>query len=186
MPISLPWLWSREVLTLKDLSAAKKFLKKSYAVEHYSRKQNRLSYELCAMNPVERSDTIEAMVWGLFSNNGYNVYRMGGLKKTYDLWVNEEKVEIKSSLANKCSTRRGQMYYTYTFPGVKPEYFDRLVLAYVTPHGVELNILTKRAVYARIQNGNLTRGAQGYSIYHGKGTRMIGQKFSNFLELTSR
>ena len=186
MPISLPWLWSREVLTLKDLSAAKKFLKKSYAVDHYSPKQNRLSYELCSMNPVERSDNIEAMIWGLFSNRGYNVYKMGGLKKKYDLWVNDEKIEVKSSLASKRTMRNGQVYYTYTFSGVKPEHFDRLVLVYVAPTGIEINILTKRAVYARIRSGDISKGPQGYSIYHGKSARMIGQKFSNFLELTSR
>lgn len=174
------------MLTLKDLSVAKKFLEKNYALAHYSKKRSVLSYKLCSMNPVERSDTIEAMVLGLFERRGYNVYRMGGLKKKYDLWVNDEKIEIKSSLATKCSTRHGQIYYTYTFPGIKPEYFDRLVLVYVTPKGVELNILTSRAVYARIRSGNLTRGSQGYSIYQGKDTRPIGQKFSNFLELTSR
>jgi len=59
-------------------------------------------------------------------------------------------------------------------------------LAYVTPYGVNLNILTKRAVYARIRNGCFTRGSQGYAIRQGKGDKMIGQQFSNFLELTNR
>lgn len=174
------------MLTLKDLSSAKKFLKKNYAVEYYSPKQNKLSYELCAMNSVERSDTIEAMVLRLFMKRGYNVYRMGGLKKKYDLLVNEERIEIKSSLATKHTTKKGYDYYTYTFSGLKPEHFDRLVLVYVSPKGLELSVLTSRAIYARIRSGNLVRGSQGYSIRQGKGSRMIGQKFSNFLELTNR
>ena len=129
---------------------------------------------------------IEAMIWLLFKQNGYNVYKMGGLKKKYDLLVNEEKIEIKSSLAERCVSRNKTVYYTYSFSGIKPEYFDRLVLAYITPGGVELNILTQRAVYARIRNGYLTRGSQGYAIRQGKDSKTIGQKFSNFLELTSR
>jgi len=174
------------MLTLKDLDCAEKFLQKSYVLNHYSPKQNKLSYKLCAKNPVERSEKLEILVMQLFERKGYNVYRMGGLKKKCDIWVNDERIEVKSSLASKCVTRKGVVYYTYTFPGIKPECFDRLVLAYVTPYGVELSVLTKRAVYARISNGNLTRGSQGYSIYHGKDCRIIGKKFSNFLELTSR
>jgi len=174
------------MLTLKDLDKAKRFLKKSYALSHYSPSSDKLAYELCAMNHVQRSDTIEAMVFGLYKKYGYNTYKEGGLKKTYDLWANDEKIEIKSSLAKKCVARKGSVYYTYTFSGIKPEHFDRLVLAYVTPYGVNLNILTKRAVYARIRNGCFTRGSQGYAIRQGKGDKMIGQQFSNFLELTSR
>lgn len=174
------------MLTLKDLSVAKKHIEESYALDHYSKKQNALAYKLCRANPVTRSEQVEALTWLLFKKGGYNVYRMGGLKKKYDLWVNDERIEVKSSLATKCSSRNDQENYTYTFPGIKPECFDRLVLAYITPNGVKFNILTQRAVYARIRSGQLKRGAQGYSIYHRKGSKMIGQKFSNFLELTSR
>jgi hypothetical protein len=174
------------MLTLKDLSSAKKQIEESYALNHYSKKRNALANKLCCSNPVTRSEEVETLVWLLFKQCGYNVYRMGGLKKKYDLWANDEKIEVKSSLATKCSSRNSQEYYTYTFPGIKPECFDRLVLAYITPNGVEFSILTQRAVYARIRNGKLKRGPQGYSIYHGKGRRMIGQSFSNFLTLTSR
>ena len=174
------------MLTLKDLSSAKKYIEESYALDHYSKKQNALANKLCRANPVTRSEEVEALVWLLFKQSGYNVYRMGGLKKKYDIWANDEKIEVKSSLATKCSSRNSQKDYTYTFAGVKPECFDRLVLAYITPNGVEFSILTQRAVYARIRSGQLKRGAQGYSIYHAKGSRMIGQCFSNFLELTGR
>jgi hypothetical protein len=174
------------MLTLKDLDTAKKHIEKSYALDHYSKKRNALANKLCRCNPVTRSEQIEALVWLLFKQYGYNVYRMGGTKKKYDLWANDEKIEVKSSLASKCSIRNSQEHYTYTFSGIKPECFDRLVLAYITPNGVEFGILTQRAVYARIQNGKLKRGPQGYTIYHGKVSRMIGQSFSNFLELTNR
>lgn len=174
------------MITLKDLDCAEKILQKGYALDYYSPKKNKLAYKLCGMNPVERSDKLEAIIFSLLKKKGYNVYRMGGLKKRYDLWANDERIEVKSSLAERCVTRKGDEYYTYTFPGVKPECFDRLVLVYVTPTGVELSILTKRAVYARIRSGNLKRGAQGYSIYQGKGSKTIGRKFSNFLELTNR
>jgi hypothetical protein len=174
------------MLTFEDLANAQTFLEKTYALKHYSREKNELSYSLCAMNAVQRSDTIEAMILGLYRKCGYNTYRLGGTKKNFDLFANEEKIEVKSSLAKECKTRKGTIYYTYSFSGIKPEYFDRLILAYVTPHELHLRILTKTAVYARIRKGCFTRGNQGYGLRHNKGDNMIGQKFSNFLQLTSR
>ena len=175
------------MLTLKDLSAAKKFVKKMNALDYnyYSPKQNPVSYDLCTQSKTERSDNVEALVMKLFERSGYNLYKMGGTNKRYDLWANEEKIEIKSSLAEKCVTRRGEIYYTYAFMGVKPECFDRLVLAYITPNGVDFRILTKRAVYARICNGELTRGREGYAICHGKYSKMIGKDLYSFLGLTA-
>lgn len=175
------------MITLKDLSAAKKFVKKMNAkdYDYYSSKQNAVSYDLCTMSKTERSDNVEALVMKLFERSGYNLYRMGGTNKSYDLWANDEKIEVKSSLAEKCVTRKGLIYYTYCFPGVKPECFDRLVLAYITPYGVDFRILTKRAVYARICNGGLTRGREGYSICHSKHSKIIGQDLYSFLGLTT-
>lgn len=175
------------MITLKDLSAAKKFVKKmnSMDYDYYSPKQNRISYDLCTMSKTERSDNVEALVMKLFERSGYNLYKMGGTNKRYDLWANEEKIEIKSSLAEKCVTRRGEIYYTYSFMGVKPECFDRLVLSYITPNGVNFRILTKRAVYARICKGKLTRGREGYSIYHSKHGKIIGKDLYSFLGLTT-
>ena len=175
------------MITLKDLSAAKKFVKKMNALDYdyYSRKQSDVSYDLCTMSKTERSDNVEALVMKLFERSGYNLYKMGGTNKRYDLWANEEKIEIKSSLAEKCVNRKGEIYYTYSFMGVKPECFDRLVLAYITPNGVDFRILTKRAVYARICNGELTRGREGYSICHGKHSKIIGKDLSSFLGLTA-
>ena len=172
-------------ITLKDLAAAEKRIEQSYALDHYTKQQNALTYKLCRSNPVTRSEKVEAIVFELFKKNGHNVYMMGGLKKKYDLWVNDEKIEVKSSLAKKCVTRDRKIYFTYTFPGIKPECFDRLVLAYVMPNGIKLSVLTQRAVYARISKGNLKRGPQGYALYHGRDVRAIGQEFSNFLGLVT-
>jgi hypothetical protein len=174
------------VLTLKDLSAAKKFLKKMYAKDYpyYSPEQNDLSYDLCTMSNTERSDSIEVMIMKLFEQGGQNIYKMGGNNKRYDLWANEEKIEIKSSLARQKKARDG-IYYTYSFVDIKPECFDRLVLAYICPEGLKLRILTKRAVYARISGKVLKRGANGYSIYHNRNSKMIGQDLYSFLGLTA-
>lgn len=170
-----------KMFTLNELNEAMEFLQESYSLSHYSSEQNDLCYRLSRMNSVTRSENIEVMVMKSFQKNGHNVYRMGGTKNKYDIWVNDERIEVKSSLAAQRITRKGHAYYTYSFPGIKPECFHRLVLAYVTPTGIELNILTRRAVYARIRNGNLTRGSQGYTFGHGKSCRRtIGQKFSNF------
>lgn len=175
------------MITLKDLSAAKKFVKKMNALDYdyYSRKQSDVAYDLCTQSKTERSDNVEALVMELFSRAGYITRRKGGTNQRYDLWAGHEKIEIKSSLAEKCVTRRGEIYYTYSFMGVKPECFDRLVLVYITPNGVDFRILTKRAVYARICNGELTRGREGYSIFHGKHSKIIGKDLSSFLGLTA-
>lgn len=175
------------MLTLKDLSAAKKFVKKMNAMDYnyYSPKQNAVSYDLCTQSKTERSDNVEALVMQLFERSGYNLYKMGGTNKKYDLWANDEKIEVKSSLAEKRVSRNGEVYYTYSFMDVKPELFDRLVLVYITPNGVNFRILTKRAVYARICNGELKRGRGGYSILHNKNSKIIGKDLYSFLGLTT-
>jgi hypothetical protein len=172
------------MLTLKDLSAAKKFLKKMYAqgYDYYSSKKNVLSYELCTMSNTERSDSIEVMVMRLFEQSGQNIYKMGGNNKKYDLWANDEKIEIKSSLARQ-NNARGNIYYTYAFADIKPECFDRLVLAYICPEGLKLRILTKRAVYARVASRK--RGVNGYAICHNRDSKIIGQDLYSFLGLTA-
>lgn len=174
------------MLTLKDLSAAKKFLKKMYAkdYDYYSPKQDVLTYELSTMSNTERSDSVEVMIMRLFEQSGQNIYKMGGNNKRYDLWANDEKIEIKSSLARQ-KNARGNVYYTYSFVDIKPECFDRLVLAYICPEGLKLRILTRRAVYARISGKVLKRGANGYSIYHNRNSKMIGQDLYSFLGLTA-
>lgn len=174
------------MLTLKDLNFATKFLKQHYALPYYSAQKNKLAYELCGMSRGERGDKIEAMVLGLFIRCGYNVHKMGGLKNKCDIWVNDEKIEIKSSLAFRKTNKKGEEHYSYKFSGVKPNCFDRLVVAYVKPTGVELRILTKTAVYAKIRKGNLTQDKYGYALCHGKNDKMMGRPFSDFLQLTSR
>lgn len=174
------------MLTLKDLSTAKKFLKKMYAKDYpyYSPEKNDLCYDLCTMSNTQRSDSVEVMVMKLFEQSGQNIYKMGGNKQKYDLWANEEKIEIKSSLARQKKGRDG-VYYTYSFSDIKPECFDRLVLAYICPEGLKLRILTRRAVYARISGKVLKRGANGYSIYHNRNSKIIGQDLYSFLDLTA-
>jgi hypothetical protein len=175
------------MITLKDLSEAKKFVKKMNALDYdyYSRKQSDVAYDLCTQSKTERSDNVEILVMTLFDRAGYDLDRRGGTNQRYDLWANDERIEVKSSLAEKHVNRKGEVYYTYSFMGVKPELFDRLVLVYITPYGVDFRILTKRAVYGRICNGELKRGRGGYSILHNKNSKIIGKDLSSFLGLTA-
>ena len=174
------------MLTLKNLTSAKKYLRKMYAKDYpyYSPEQDELSYELCTVSNTERSDSVEVMVMEMFEQSGQNIYKMGGNNKRYDLWANDEKIEIKSSLARQKNARKNP-YYTYSFVDIKPECFDRLVLVYICPEGLKLRILTRRAVYARISGKKLKRGEAGYSICHNKNSKMIGQDLYSFLGLTT-
>jgi hypothetical protein len=122
------------------------------------------------------------MVMRMFERSGQNIYKMGGNNKKYDLWANDEKIEIKSSLARQKITRNS-IYYTYSFVDIKPECFDRLVLVYICPEGLKLRILTKRAVYVRVSNKK--RGQNGYAICHNRNSKMIGQDLYSFLGLTA-
>lgn len=175
------------MITLRDLSAAKKFVKKMNAKDYYyySREQSDVAYDLCTQSKTERSDNVEALVMKLFGRAGYDLDRKGGTNQKYDLWAGNEKIEVKSSLAKRRVDRKGEIYYTYSFMGVKPHCFDRLVLVYITPYGVDFRILTSRAIYGRICNGELKRGEDGYSIYHGKNSKIIGKDLSSFLGLTA-
>jgi len=175
------------MVTLKELSDAKKFLRKMYAKDypHYSPEQSEVSYELCTMSKTERSDSVEVMVMDMFERGGYNVDKRGQTNNKYDVWADNEKIEVKSSMAKKHHDEKGNVYYTYSFKGVKPECFDRLVLAYVSPNGIDFRVLTNRAVYARICNGELKRGEAGFSICHNKNSKIIGKDLYSFLGLTA-
>lgn len=172
-------------LTLKNLRTAEKFVKKMYAKDYpyYSPELDDLAYGLCTMSNTQRSDNVEVMVMQLFEASGQNIYKMGGNNKRYDLWANEERIEIKSSLARQKNVRANP-YYTYSFIDIKPECFDRLVLVYICPEGLKLRILTKRAVYSRISAKMLKRGENGYSLYHNRDSKIIGQDLYSFLGLT--
>ena len=60
------------MITLKDLSAAKKFVKKMNAKDYYyySREQNAVAYDLCTQSKTQRSDNMEAIVMELFGPLG--------------------------------------------------------------------------------------------------------------------
>jgi hypothetical protein len=174
------------MITLKDVHSAKKFLRKMYAKSYpyYNPKNNDVSYELCTMSNTERSDSVEVIVMKMFENSGQNIYKMGRTNKRYDLLANEEKIEIKSSLA-KQHTPSNNVYYTYTFSHIKPECFDRLVLVYITPNGLKFRILTQKAVYNIIRSKGLKAGPDGYSICHNKNSRILGKNLHSFLGLTT-
>lgn len=167
------------MFTLKDFRVAEKHIRRENLLKYYHRKTEdaQLCHNLCGMNFVQRSELIEVLVLYEYIKHGYNVYQMGGTTQHYDLWANDEKVEIKSSIAKQRRTRSGHYYYTYSFPGIKPECFDKLILAYITPEKLKLRMLCKKSVLNRICKDNLIRGKKGYTLCHNKKDRFIGKDF---------
>ena len=144
------------MFTMLDLADAKKELYKN-CERPYAPQKNELSYELSEMSGTDRGHAIEIMVAKLFQKNGMEVELLSGMND-YDmrLFVNGQiiRVEIKSSL--KCCD-------VFKFQGIKPEYFDLLVFAFVDPVlGVVIKTVDGNDFWAWAQNKKSQK--QGYDF----------------------
>ncbi len=108
----------------------------------FSLKKNRLCYSLSKLNNQHRGAIIEKMVRDRLIMQGMRVKYIGGTN-SFDMLVNGQRVEIKSSLARSvCCNGK----YFYSFQNIKTKNFDKIILVYISPNGLKMKTFSKKAI----------------------------------------
>jgi hypothetical protein len=107
-------------------------------------KKNLLAYRLSKMSSQYRGGAVERIIRDYYINNGYNVRYIGG-SHSYDMLVNNRKIEVKSALA-KMSIVGGVVKYKYNFKHICPSNFHKLVMVFINPEGLTARVMDTRTV----------------------------------------
>lgn len=117
----------------------------------FSYSKNRLSYRLSKMDNYKRGRCVEHIVREVLSYHNYDVTYFGG-RHPFDMLVNNRiRVEVKSGVATGTIVN-GKMQYSYQFHSIKEECFDRLILVFISPEGLDIRQLDKRTVTRYLAN----------------------------------
>ena len=127
----------------------------------FSPKKNMLAYRLSKMSRNYRGTTIEMMLRDYFVRKGCVVKHIGHSNR-YDLYVDGKKIEVKSALARQ-KVVKGKIKHEYKFAHVCPAKFQKLVLVYVSPEGLEMRTMDSRTAAKRLGVKNRHKGL--YSGY---------------------
>jgi hypothetical protein len=114
----------------------------------FSPKKNMLAYRLSKMSRNYRGTTVEMMLRDYFVKKGCVVEHIGRSNR-YDLYVNGKKVEVKSALA-KQKIVRGEKKHEYRFAHVCPAKFEKLIMVYISPEGLEMRTMDSRTAAKRL------------------------------------
>jgi len=115
--------------TLRDFRRVKNDYMNQKRIYYPSR--NLLCYELFKLQPTDRGNYIERMVYNQLVTRGYNVEYFGG-GHPYDMLVNGKRIEVKSSIA-QYNTKNT---YKYRFQNIKTSLFDKIILVFITPYEI--------------------------------------------------
>ena len=127
----------------------------------FSPKKNLLAYRLSKMSRNYRGTTIEMMLRDYFLKKG-SVVKHIGRSNRYDLYVDGKKIEVKSALARQ-KVVKGKVKHEYRFAHVCPAKFQKLVLVYVSPEGLEMRTMDTRTAAKKL--GVKHRHKQLYTGY---------------------
>ena len=114
----------------------------------FSPKKSMLTYRLSKMSRNYRGTTIEMMLRDHFVKKGCVVKHIGNSNR-YDLYVNGKKIEVKSALARPKKVR-GEIKHEYKFAHVCPAKFEKLIMVYVSPEGLEMRTMDSRTVAKKL------------------------------------
>jgi hypothetical protein len=114
----------------------------------FSPKKSLLAYRLSKMSRNYRGTTIEMMLRDYFVRKGYVVKHIGRSNR-YDLYVNGKKIEVKSALARQ-KTVKGEIKYEYRFAHVCPSKFEKLIMVYISPEGLEMRTMDSRTAAKKL------------------------------------
>ena len=107
-------------------------------------KKNLLAYRLSKMGSQYRGGAVERIIRDYYIDAGYDVTYIGG-SNSYDMIVNNRKIEVKSSLA-KMSIVGGIVKYKYSFKHICPNNFHKLVMVFISPEGLTARVMDSRTV----------------------------------------
>lgn len=110
--------------------------------------RNLVCYRLSKLSRNRRGKAAETYVKDILTKKGHAVKHIGNSNR-YDLYADKQKIEVKSALAIPQKVR-GRIEYTYKFGHVCPAKFDKLVMVYISPNGLELRTMDSRTAAKRL------------------------------------
>jgi hypothetical protein len=113
------------------------------------------------MNSQHRGAIIEKMIRDRFIMQGKRVKYIGG-SNSFDMLVDGERVEIKSSLPQVIPTKKGHTLF-YRFQNIKTKYFDKIVLVYVSPNGLRVKTFTKKTMMKMLRKSKYYANGKMYA-----------------------
>lgn len=131
------------MITIKTLDRALKAIRDSENRGLFSPNKSMVAYRLSRMSSQYRGRVIESMIRDYYISKKKNVWYYGG-NHPFDMRVNGKRIEVKSALArqeNKKSTE-----YSYNFQHIKPHNFDKLIMVFISPEGIQTRVVDSRTV----------------------------------------
>lgn len=127
----------------------------------FSERKNALSYRLSKENSQHRGAIVEKMIRDLFIMQGKRVKYIGG-NNSFDMMVDGQRVEVKSSLPMVIPTKRGNTLL-YRFQNIKTNYFDQIILVYITPRGLVVKSFSQNQMTRMLIGSKYYSNGQTYS-----------------------
>lgn len=132
------------MFTLKHMNRVLGEIKGLKKKSVFSIKKNALAYNLSQMNNQHRGAIVEKMVRDILIKHGKKVEHIGG-NHSFDMRVDGRRVEIKSSMPCVVPNKNGGTLI-YRFQNIKTQYFDKIILVYITPKGLIMKQYDKRTM----------------------------------------
>jgi hypothetical protein len=131
------------MITLKTLDRALKAIRDSENKGLFSPRKSMVAYRLSRMSSQYRGRVVERMIRDYFISKKKTVWYYGG-SHPFDMRVNGKRIEVKSALARKENKKSKD--YSYNFQHIKPHNFDKLIMVFVSPEGIQTRVVDSRTV----------------------------------------
>ena len=131
------------MITLKTLNRALKAVRDTENKGLFSPNKSMVAYRLSRMSSQYRGRVIERMIRDYFISKKKNVWYFGG-SHPFDMRVNGKRIEVKSALARK--ENKNSKKYSYNFQHIKPHNFDKLIMVFISPEGIQTRVVDSRTV----------------------------------------
>lgn len=132
------------MFTMQDLDEVMGEVKGTRKNNLFHPNKNPLTYKLSQMGSQERGSATELLVRQRLRKMGKKVVYFGG-KHSFDMLADNQKIEVKSSLAVP-KIVRGRQVYHYQFRHICPSKFHKLVMVFVSPETIDVRIMDSRTV----------------------------------------
>lgn len=143
--------------TLRDFRRAKNDCMNQKRIYYPSR--NLLCYELFKLQPTDRGNVIERMIYNQLVTRGYDAEHFGG-GHPYDMLVNGKRIEVKSSIA-QYNTKNT---YKYRFQNIKTSLFDKIILVFVTPYEIIIQQMSSEKMAEKLMYTKNNNNGKTFSV----------------------
>ena len=144
-------------LTLRDFRRAKNDCMNQKRIYYPSR--SLLCYGLFKLQPTDRGNVIERMIYNQLVTRGYDAEHFGG-GHPYDMLANGKRIEVKSSIA-QYNTKNT---YKYRFQNIKTSLFDKIILVFVTPYEIIIQQMSSEKMAEKLMYTKNNNNGKTFSV----------------------